>query len=187
MTYQVIGELLRSKGAETNKIVIDELFYDENPLKARDKAFLYCQNYIDVFMESIGKNYVNFENAQKLLKDFYSSGEKNYFLNDRALEIEVNSFNNLCIYLIPDVKKFTKTQEGTKIYEDIKLIHYFGHDFEGVKDYVIKGLRDELKHFRTINFPVDNKIQMIEIIKEGKVVETFSVLDSPINFAIYNS
>ncbi len=133
MFYQVEGTLLRSIGNEANPIEISEIFKAENPKAARDHAFKYFQNYIDVFLESVNVEFESVEQAQAELVDFYNSHKEVYFRNNHDLKIENDIFNGLGIYFIlGDSKTFT-TLEGKLVYEERKLIHFFGTDYEDQK------------------------------------------------------
>ena len=71
--------MFRSRGNDTNLIEVNEIFKDDNPIIAREKAFKCFQNYIDVFLDSKGLQYISHEETERVLHDFFNSHEKKYF------------------------------------------------------------------------------------------------------------
>lgn len=76
--YHLKGTMFRSKKNETNLIEINEIFEDENPIIAREKAFNAYQNYIDVFLQAKEKEYISYEQTVIELKDFTSSYKREF-------------------------------------------------------------------------------------------------------------
>lgn len=99
--YQVKGTMFRDQNDQTNLIEVDEIFKDDNPIIAREKAFRCYQNYIDVFLESRGEVYTTHEEAVIALQDFVNSYKPGYFKigNTNVLELHVDYGKGLSISL----------------------------------------------------------------------------------------
>ncbi len=74
--YTFQARLIRRKkdNGEFEFIEVSEKFIDPEPIKARDAAFRYYQNYIDVLLQSKGAEYKSDNQARQLLKSFWDPG-----------------------------------------------------------------------------------------------------------------
>jgi len=72
--YAVKAKLIRSTkdNGEFDFLIINEEFHDESPILAREAAFKYYQNYIDVLLESKGLKYESDNQARKALESFHN-------------------------------------------------------------------------------------------------------------------
>ena len=118
--YQLKGTMFRSKNNETNFIEINEIFVDESPIVAREKAFNTYQNYIDVFLQAKEKEYISHEQTVIELKDFTSSYKREFlkFGNEIIDEIDLDFDKGLNIYMVYQNSPIFKTVEGEVIYEN---------------------------------------------------------------------
>jgi hypothetical protein len=137
--YRVTGTLYRSKGDETNPIEIDKTFEDENPIVAREKAFSYYQSYIDVLLQSNGKEYVSHEKTVLELLDFFKSGRKHKLLPD-LVDMDGTS---LCIYLIKKIPEAFENALGDTYYQNKWQIHNIDSQSEDFSAYIFKSLMYE--------------------------------------------
>lgn len=62
--------MFRTVANELNPVEVNEIFKNENPIIAREQAFNFYQDYIDVLLESKGKSYISHEETEKELQDF---------------------------------------------------------------------------------------------------------------------
>lgn len=91
--YLVKAKFIRNKkeNNEFDFVEFEEKFEDENPIIARNKAFDYYQNYIDVLLESKGSMYHTHEQAEKELKSFIKTNIISYHtfkIGDSEMEFE---------------------------------------------------------------------------------------------------
>jgi len=121
--YHLTGTFLRNAADETNPVVIDEVFVDDNPIAAREKAFGCYQNYIDVFLESRGKRYVAHVQTISELQDFLNSRKPPQYSKIGNLKMETDWDIGAEIYLVETPETYT-TVEGRTVYIHKKLIHY---------------------------------------------------------------
>ena len=75
--YIVSGEVYRSKGNTDNPIEIHEEFRDVEPIVAREKAFSYYQNYIDVFLKAKRKYIFPTNKLKTIYRSFSTHFKKN--------------------------------------------------------------------------------------------------------------
>ena len=182
--YQVRGTMFRCKGDETNLIEVDEIFKNDNPIIAREKAFQYYQNYIDVFLESKGKVYVSHEETANVIQDFFNSYKKAHtkFGDELNDEIDVDYDKRLNIYMVMSDSKMITTYGGDQIYEDIHLIHSMNNQFTDYDFYIYKALRLELSLYEKhgYNFKNYKRDYVVSGVFEEHI--TKSVLETPIDF-----
>ena len=74
--YSFQARLIRRKtdDGEFEFIEVTEKFVDPEPIKAREAAFRYYQNYIDVLLQSKDAVYQSDNQARELLKSFWNPG-----------------------------------------------------------------------------------------------------------------
>lgn len=137
--YKITGTLYRSKGQEVNPIEIDETFEDDNPIIAREKAFNHYQSYLDVLLQSKGKEYVSHKKAEPELQDFVKSGKKHKFLP----EIVDTDGMSLSIYMVKKIPQAFQNAFGETDYQDRWRIHYIDNKQEDWSAYVLKSLMFE--------------------------------------------
>ena len=140
--YHVNGTMIRSKGNDTNMIEVNEIFKDDNPIIAREKAFKCYQNYIDIFLESKGLQYISHEVTERVLQDFFNSYKKSHFklAGEIIDEINIDYDKGLTIYL---VMENSKLGEGQTLFEDRLVIHYIDNQFIDIHEHVLNALLQE--------------------------------------------
>ena len=171
--YHVSGTFLRNAADETNPVVIDEIFEDNNPIVAREKAFCCFQNYVDVFLESRGKRYVSHKQTIRELQDFLNSYKPYQYSKIGKLKIETDWDTGAEIYLVTSPETYT-TVEGKKVYLNKKLIHYI--DKQMILEYeqtVFENLVYEYELYRQNGWEYKNHVTLCN----GR-----RYLNTPINF-----
>ena len=142
--YYIRGTMFRSKGNENNLVEVSEVFKDDNPIVAREKAFRVYQNYIDVFLESKGKSYVSHEETEIVLKDFVNSYRREFVSVGGqvigGMEIDVDYDKGMNIFMVMSDSPTLTTREGELYFEDKRLIHYIGNGFMDFKAEVFESL-----------------------------------------------
>lgn len=183
--YQVSGSIFRNKGSVNDLIEIDEIFEAENPIQARKKAFDFYQNFIDVFLES--KNFsinTNYEEQEIVLKDFFSSYQKEYFmLGDNIFdEKDVDSDKGIFIHLVKKNGLTHKRKNNEIIYEERLLIHCIDNQFRNLKNTVFNFLVQEYELYIINNFDIENFRLDIDTAIGFDAENIQSILRTPINF-----
>jgi hypothetical protein len=178
--------MFRSKGSENNLVEVSEVFKDDNPIVAREKAFRVYQNYIDVFLDSKGKSYVSHEETEKVLKDFVSSYRRDFVkISEQAigdLEIDVDYDKGMNIFLVMADSPTLTTQEGELYFEDKRLIHYIGNGFMDFKAEVFESLCFEYSLYQKYGYDMMDYKRDYNISSSAKIVSIRSILETPINF-----
>jgi hypothetical protein len=134
--YKVEGNLYRSKGEDTNHIKIDKTFEDVNPIVAREKAFSYFQSFLEVLLQSKGKEYVCHEKGVSELVDFLKSGQKHKLFPD-LVDMDDKS---LSVYMVKKTPEKFKNNFGKTGYQSKWQIHYMDSQFEDWSPYLLKSL-----------------------------------------------
>lgn len=184
MFYLVQGTMFRNKSDENNLIEVNEIFRDENPIIAREKAFNFYQNYIDVLLESKGKVYESHEKTAEELQDFFNSYKKAHtkFGDELNNEIDVDYDKRLNVYMVMSDSKIITTYGGEQVYEDIHLIHSMNSQFTDYDFYIYKALRLELSLYEKYNYDFKNykKDFVVSGLFENHIIKP--VLETPIDF-----
>lgn len=158
ISYHLEGTLIRNKGQECDCIKVNELFRNENPLVAREKAFSKFQSYMEVFLDSIGKRYVTYEQAVADLQDFVNTYKTTVLQTPHGIidEIDTDMDKGLCMYLIEDYTNNFQTLEGETIYNNKKLLRCFDNGFTDFRTYIKHGLAHEQTLYRQLNLDVNS-------------------------------
>ena len=182
--YQVRGTMFRDQHDQTNLIEVDEIFKDDNPILAREKAFNLFQNYIDIFLESRGEVYTTHEAAVIALQDFVNSYKREYFKirNIKVLQLHTDFGKGLNICLVMANSKIITTLDGSKFYEDEHLVHYIDNEFDDLKLNVLDELAFEYALY--VKYKYDCKNYRKDYDVSGPLEEPVlkSTLATPIDF-----
>ena len=126
--YEFIAKLIRRKKeeGEFEFLEVNEEFYNDNPILAREAAFKYYQNYIDVLLEAKGLHYESDKQAREVLESFYDPKTS----TEVEFMGEISDFpeswgNGIAVFLVLDGQK-DDTPLGNN-----RLIHGIGHLWEG--------------------------------------------------------
>ena len=184
--YYIRGTMFRSKGNENNLVEVSEVFKDDNPIAAREKAFRVYQNYIDVFLDSKGKSYVSHEETEKVLMDFVSSYRRNFVkIGGQAIEemeIDVDYDKGMNIFLVMAESPTLTTREGELYFEDKRLIHYIGNGFMDFKAEVFKSLCFEYSLYQKYGYDMMDYKCDYNTSGSPKKLTMMSILDTPVDF-----
>lgn len=183
--YQLKGTMFRSKGNEKDLIEIDEIFEDENPIIAREKAFNAYQNYIDVFLQGKEKEYISYEQTVIELKDFSSSYKREFVKigNEIIAEIDVDFDKGLSIYMVYENSPIYQTVEGEKIYENKLLIHFIENKLSDLVWNVLDNLFEEFKVYELYKYNFKNyKIEIETADPFSNESNVKDYLETPIDF-----
>ena len=180
--YQVRGTLFRTKQSDENPVIINEIFKDEQPIIAREKAFKCYQNYIDVFAESKGIKSDSFDEYNAKLQDFTNSYSNKIAKvgNVSIGTIDVDFDKGLNVYLVLNDESFI-TKEGELIYENKKLIHSFDNNFIDFTKEILEALKFEYAIYTERGYSC-KKFRREISFKNETTIENIIILDSPLNF-----
>ena len=184
--YLVSGTLFRSKADENNPIKIFEVFKDDNPIIAREKAFRFYQNYIDVFLESKGRTYVSYEESVIALQDFVNSYQRKFAtIGGHVLdemEIHVDFDKGLNIFMILSDSEPLTLPSGELYFDDSYHIHYINNEFMDLKREVFSNLRHEYSLYEKYGYDIKTNKREFNVAGLLKNPKMLSVLETPINF-----
>jgi hypothetical protein len=183
--YQLKGTMFRSKKNETNLIEINEIFEDENPIIAREKAFNTYQNYIDVFLQGKEKEYISYEQTVIELEDFTSSYKREFVKigNEIITEIDVDFDKGLSIYMVYGNSPIYQTVEGEKNYENKLLIHFIENKLSDLVWNVLDNLFEEFKVYELNKYNFKNyKIEIETADPFSNESNVKDYLETPIDF-----
>jgi hypothetical protein len=183
--YQLKGTMFRSKKNETNLIEINEIFEDENPIIAREKAFNTYQNYIDVFLQGKEKEYISYEQTVIELEDFTSSYKREFVKigNEIITEIDVDFDKGLSIYMVYGNSPIYQTVEGEKNYENKLLIHFIENKLSDLVWNVLDNLFEEFKVYELNKYNFKNykvEIETADPFSNESNIKDY--LETPIDF-----
>ena len=182
--YQVRGTMFRDQNDQTNLIEVDEIFKDDSPIIAREKAFNFFQNYIDVFLESRGEVYTTHEAAVIVLQDFVNSYKREYFKigNIKVMELHTDFGKGLNMCLVMANSKIITTPDGSKFYEDEHLVHYIDNEFDDLKLNVLDELAFEYGLYAKYKYDCKNYKKDYDVSGSLEEPVVKSTLATPIDF-----
>jgi hypothetical protein len=183
--YLVTGTMFRYKNDETNLIQVHEIFKNDNPIIARENAFTYYQNYIDVFLESRGEVYDTHEKTVNVLQDFLNSHkDKSFRIGNEIIidKLHVDFDKGLYICLVMSNSKTITLSGGGKVYLEIHPIHYIDNKFIDSKMNVLDALQFEYSLFTKYKYDIKNYKKEYKILGPNEKSKTISILTSPIDF-----
>jgi hypothetical protein len=174
--YEVKGTLYRSKGQETNRIEIDATFEDENPIVAREKAFNHYQSYLDVLLQSKGKEYVSHNKAAAELQDFVKSGKRHKFLPEM---VDMDGMS-LSVYMVKKIPQAFQNAFGETDYQDRWRIHYIDNKQEDWSAYVLKSLMIEYSIYAKNGYGCKNQMVKCDTLFYFKKRSIQPILKTPL-------
>lgn len=182
--YLFKAKLIRFiKGNEIDFIEKVEVFEDENPIIAREKAFIFYQNYVDVLLESKQKKYISDKQARIDLTSFIDSGTstKHKILeSDAEVELSDSLFNGFGVYLVID-KSFMGETVGSEY--EIHGIGYTGFNPEAL----IYGLNLEFSFYQEFGYDIKNyKLSVDYYDDEFEEIENIIILQTPFDWTGYD-
>ncbi len=183
-SYQVRGTLYRNNSDSIDFVEVNEVFKHENPIEARELAFNFYQNYIDVFLENLGKTYVNHEETLFWLRDFIKNKKESFQKvgNELLWQIDEDFDKGLFVYLVQDENDKFETLEGETVYNNKIQIHRLDYSPDDLYDDLYINLVKEFEmyeknNYEIKNYKIDNNKHTIDSIDGNK-----PILKTPINF-----
>lgn len=182
--YQVRGTLYRNNSDSMDLVEVNEVFKQENPIQARELAFNFYQNYIDVFLENLGKTYVNHEETLFWLRDFIKNKEENFqkIGNELLWQIDEDFDKGLFVYLVQDETDKFETLEGETIYNNKIQIHRLDYSPSDLYVDLYDNLKIEFELYKRDNLDTKNNEIDYEIDKSKFITELKPTLRTPIDF-----
>ena len=182
--YIVKTKLIRSiKNGEVDFIEFNEEFKNPNPIIAREEAFKYYQNFIDVLHEGKGKGYCNDKEAREVLASYIApKATSKYETGEKESELSDSFGNGIGVYIVID----TPIDIDYKIGDEI-LIHgicSFGRDDpQGLMD----GLNQEFWHYEHYGYDISDYKRVVDFYEyENGKAELNDILDTPFDWTGYN-
>lgn len=191
--YLVKAKLIRYINADDiNFIEVEEKFENENPILARDDAFNFYQNYIDVLLQSKGLKYQSDKQARKELQSFIDSGTSTKVkFPEKGWEINESAGNGIAIFLVID----TSQEKGHKK-DDELLIHGIRDLSRGFNDTddVIIDLNKEHNLYKQFGYETKNKQREIIYCSQDEWEDgyredepfTYTILETPFDWTGYD-
>lgn len=174
--YKIAGTLYRSKGKEINLIEIDKTFEDLNPILARENAFNHYQSYLDVLLQSKGKEYVSHNNAVTELQDFLKCGQKHKIVPQM---VDMDGMS-LSIYMVKKIPLAFQNVFGEPDYQDRWRIHYIDNKQEDWSAYVLKSLMYEYSIYVSNGYDYKNYAMHYDTQNYFKKRSTQPILKTPL-------
>ncbi|GAO27679.1 hypothetical protein [Geofilum rubicundum] len=140
--YLVSGTFMRSPGDLSNPVEVNQLFKHESPSVARKAAFRFCQNYIDVFLESKDEKFRSPQQAIQVLDDFINTRQREFARVAGQIidEIETDFDLGIAIYLVMADSKTCLSLEGETIYQEKLLIHLMSKNMDEYRALIDQNL-----------------------------------------------
>lgn len=184
--YIVKSKLIRFiKEGEINFIEINEKFENDNPIEAREKAFDFYQNNIDVLLQGKDKKYLSHEQAEEDLNPFVDSGIMVKW-NELAEGFEFpNSYGNgIGVYMVVD-KPIEDYVFDDKIGEEF-LIHGISYNRNDPQAFM-DSLTHEYLYYNQFNYDTKNyaiKVNFYEA--DANEVNEEIILKTPFDWTGYD-
>jgi hypothetical protein len=158
--YVVKSRLIRfTEEGEINFLEFEEKFVDEEPIRAREKAFNYFQNYVDVLLDYKEKKYDSFEQTIEDLREFYNPELIENLYGNKTKLNELEFGIGVFAVIENNEKKSLSTNYDL---HDKWPIHGFG-DVDGYvsaaddDDYLIISLHAEIDAYRKYGYSTGGK------------------------------
>ena len=179
MFYIIRGEIYRSKSIIENPIKIYEEFRDVEPIIAREKAFSFYQNYIDVFLDSKEKNYISHEQAENDLQDFFNSFQEKYSVFGK-----IDADFGICFQLsfVFNETVVHSLKNGMKIYDAEEVIHGMHKSGKDLKEIYFINLRLEYSLYQKNGYKTNGQSKAYNVAGLFEDKEIVYILETPINF-----
>lgn len=176
--------MYRNNSDNLDFIEVDKVFKNDSPILARESAFEFYQNYIDVFLQNLGHSYNSHEETLFLLKDFIKNKEDSYqkIGNELLWKIDEDFDKGLFVYLITDEYDKFETLEGVTVYNSKIQIHNLDYNSNTLFDDLYSNLKAEFELYKINNLDTKNYIVEYNFDKSKFITELKPTLKTPINF-----
>jgi hypothetical protein len=182
--YQVKGSLYRNDSENLNLVEVNQFFRNDNPILARESAFEFYQNYIDVFLENLGKSYNNHEETLFWLRNFIKNKNESYqkIGNEIMWQIDEDFDKGLFVYLVLDEADKFETMEGETVYNNKIQIHRLDYSPNELYDDLYSNLKTEFELYEKQNFDMKNYKIDYDFDKSKFITELKPTLRTPIEY-----
>lgn len=168
-------------------------FFNDEPIKAREAAFRYYQNYIDVLLESKGLKYESDKQAKEALESYYNLKTS----HPVDVEGEIRSYpdswgNGIGVFIIID-NEFDEHIVGTLKTNNKKyMIHGFGNLWEGdcSPEALTLSLEREVEYYNHFHYNTGGYLTEIVFCNSDEWIEgyrdeephTYTILKTPFDW-----
>lgn len=171
--YAVRAKLIRKRkeNGEFDFLEVQEEFFNDNPILAREAAFKYYQNYIDVLLEAKGLRYESDKQARVALESFHDpKTSKNFDINGISITIPESFGNGIAVFLVLD-GQYDDTPLGNN-----RLIHGIGNLLEGsvYPESLTLCLEEEYSIYKENNYSTGNYETQIVFCNSDEWLEGYT-------------
>ncbi|MBA7514982.1 hypothetical protein ES705_07960 [subsurface metagenome] len=150
--YEFIAKLINRKNqdGEFEFIETRKEFHDDEPIRAREAAFRYYQNYIDVLLDAKGLKYESDKQAREVLESFHDpKTSTKYEIMGNIHEYPDSWGNGIGVYMVID-----ELIENTPNPDIMDMIHGIGQLWEGdcSPESLILSLEREIEYYHHFNY-----------------------------------
>jgi hypothetical protein len=148
--YAVKAKLIRRKkdDGELDFLEVDKDFFNENPILAREAAFKFYQNYIDVLLESKGLRYESDKQAREALETFHDPKTSTRItIMGKSFDYPDSFGNGIGVFIVVDVPSESKEHDLTYA-DNLALIHGIGFlEDSDSPESILTGLEHEIFYY----------------------------------------
>ena len=187
--------LVKSKRVDyksTNKIDFveyEQVFENENPIIAREKAFSHYQSIIDVLLQGKGKTYESDKQVRKYLKSYIDSATSTKIkIGDKEIELSDSIGYGIGIFFIID-NPIKGQHESIRDNEgDEWLIHGIG-SLGGYEDpqTLMDGLFTEFSYYENYKYDTKDYKRIVSFYEyDIDETDTNEILETPFDWVGYD-
>jgi len=201
--YLVRIKLIRYKSPDEVEffVVEEKKFENQNPILAREAAFNWYQNYIDVLLQSKGIEYYSDKQAREYLESFFKddiSGKIRIENIEIVNGFEINKLLSygIGIFLVVDIPKDEKHDVFKHKKEDEFLIHGIGVGsiFSYDTENIVWNLDSELDYYQHFKYETRNSERDIVYCDRDEWEEgyrdsepgSYRILETPFDWTGYD-
>lgn len=185
--YIVKAKLIRFiKDGEIDFLEFNEKFESSNPILAREEAFRFYQNYIDVLLEGKNKKYYNDRDARENLNSFIDSGTSTKIkIGDELVEFNDAYGNGIGVYFVVD-RPMQDNIFDDKVGDEF-LIHGIGHSIWNDPQSSMDSLNHEYDYYQHFGYEIKDYKREVNFYEyEIEEAEINEILDTPFNWTGYD-
>ena len=185
--YIVKAKLIRFiKDGEINFLEFNEKFESSNPILAREEAFRFYQNYIDVLLEGKNKKYYNDRDARDNLSSFIDPGTSTKIkVGDELVEFNDAYGNGIGVYFVVD-RPMQDNIFDDKVGDEF-LIHGIGHSIWNDPQSLMDSLNHEYDYYQHFGYETKDYKREVNFYEyEIEEAEINEILDTPFNWTGYD-
>jgi hypothetical protein len=191
--YAVKAKLIRRKkeNGELDFLEVDKEFFNENPILAREAAFKYYQNYIDVLLEAKGLRYESDIQAKAALETYHDPKTSTRItIRGKSFDYPDSVGNGIGVFLVVDVP--AESIEHDLTYSDnTALIHGIGFLEDSDRpESVLSGLEHEIFYYNHNRYSKEDYETTITFCNSDEWLEgyredepgTYTILKTPFDW-----